>query len=208
MGNAKRIVVSELSGRGNIAIKLEEHGLSALVPKDRLAEVLKELKERESQGYQYEGAEASFELLVRRVIPGHVPPFELVDFMVVMEKRRRTSGKGNGDETLAEATVKVRVGDEVMHTVAEGNGPVNALDSALRKALLQPYPRLEAVHLTDYKVRVVDQSEGGTSAIVRVLVESTDGERRWNTVGASGDIIEASWQALADGMEYALLERA
>ena len=207
VGNTKRIVVSELAGRSNIAIKLEEHGLSALLPKDRVGEVLKELKERENQGYQYEGAEASFELLVRRAMPGHQPPFELVDFMVVMEKRRRTSGKANDDESLAEATVKVRVGDEVMHTVAEGNGPVNALDGALRKALLQAYPRLEGVHLTDYKVRVVDQGVGGTSAVVRVLVESTDGERRWSTVGASGNIIEASWQALTDSMEYALLTR-
>ena len=205
VGNSKRIVVSELSGRGNIAVKLQEHGLTAQVPKERVNDLLNELKERENQGYQYEGAEASFELLVRRALPGYQPPFELVDFMLVMEKRRRPSGKATEDESLAEATVKVRVGDEVMHTVAEGNGPVNALDMALRKALLQAYPQLGPVHLSDYKVRVVDQGEGGTAAVVRVLVESTDGVRRWSTVGASGNIIEASWQALADGMEYALL---
>ena len=205
VGNTKRIVVSELSGRGNIAVKLEEHGLSAQVPRERIGKLLKQLKELESQGFQYEGAEASFELLVRRALPDYQAPFELVDFLLVMEKHRRQGGVPNGDESLAEATVKVRVGDEVMHTVAEGNGPVNALDAALRKGLLKPYPQLEAVTLTDYKVRVVEQGGGGTAAVVRVLVESTDGERRWSTVGASGNIIEASWQALADGMEFALL---
>jgi 2-isopropylmalate synthase len=207
VGNAKRIVVSELSGRGNIAVKLEEHGLSAQVPQELVGELLRQLKEQESRGLQYEGAEASFELLVRRTLPDYQPPFELVDYMVVMEKGRRPSGKANGGETLSEAVVKVRVGDEVMHTVAEGNGPVNALDTALRKGLLQLYPQLESVQLTDFKVRVVEQGEGGTGAVVRVLVESTDGERRWSTVGASGDIIEASWQALADSMEYALLAK-
>ena len=124
-----------------------------------------------------------------------------------MEKRRRSASQANDDDMLSEATVKVRVGDEVMHTVAEGNGPVNALDAALRRGLCQVYPALEEVQLTDYKVRVVEQGPGGTSAVVRVLVESTDGARRWSTVGASTNIIEASWQALADSMEYALLPR-
>ena len=127
--------------------------------------------------------------------------------MLVMEKHRRAGSQANGDETLLEAILKVRVGGEVMHTVAEGNGPVNALDTALRRGLLQKYPALEAVQLTDYKVRVVEQGPGGTGAVVRVLVESTDGTERWSTVGASTNIIEASWQALADSMEYALLPR-
>jgi 2-isopropylmalate synthase len=206
VGNTKRIVVSELSGRGNIAIKIEEHGLSAQVPPERLGELLKLVKSKEQQGFQYEGAEASFDLLVRRAMPDYQPPFELVDFMVVMEKRRRGSD-AYGDEAFSEATVKVKINDEVTFTVAEGNGPVNALDAALRKGLTLAYPDLERVHLTDYKVRIVDQGAEGTDAVVRVLVESTDGKHRWSTVGASSNIIEASWQALADSLEYALLPR-
>ena len=205
VGNTKRVVISELSGRGNIAVKLQEAGLSAQVPKERVGELLAQIKERESRGFQYEGAEASFHLLVHHSLPEYQPPFELVDFIVIMEKGRRPASLANDDEMLCEATVKVRVGQEVMHSVAEGNGPVNALDTALRRALCQVYPALEAVQLTDYKVRVVEQGPGGTGAVVRVLVESTDGTRRWSTVGASANIIEASWQALADSMEYALL---
>jgi 2-isopropylmalate synthase len=205
VGNAKRIVVSELSGRGNIAVKLEEAGLSGLVPKERMGSFLELLKQREADGFQYEGAEASFELLVRRLLGGYQPPFELVDFMVVMEKRRRPGSEVNGDEFLCEAMVKVRVNGQVMHTVAEGNGPVNALDAALRKGLTQAYPSLQSIRLEDYKVRVVEQGSGGTGATVRVLVESSDGPRRWGTVGASSNIIEASWQALVDSMEYTLV---
>jgi 2-isopropylmalate synthase len=131
-----------------------------------------------------------------------VPPFELIDFMVVVERRR---GRG----LLAEATVKVRVGPKLMHTAAEGNGPVNALDAALRKALLDVYPQLSSVKLNDYKVRILD-SDTGTAANVRVLIDTIyrspeHGARRWSTVGASTNIIEASWRALADSMEYALL---
>ena len=206
VGNTKHIVVSELSGRSNIAIKLQEEGLAADVPPERYGELLDLLKDRENRGFQYDGAEASFELLVQRALPGYAAPFELVDFMVVMEKRRRSGNEGG--DSLCEAIVKISVDGEVKHTVATGNGPVNALDQAMRKALLQAYPRLEAVALTDYKVRVVPvaQEEGaGTGAVVRVLVDSTNGERSWSTVGASTNIIEASWQALADSLEYALL---
>ena len=205
VGNANHIVISELSGRSNVAIKLEEVGLAADVPRERHAELLTRLKERESQGFQYDGAEASFSLLVRRTLPGYKAPFELVDLMVVMEKRRRESS--TGDDALCEAVVKLAVGGDVLHTVAAGNGPVNALDQAMRKALLESYPRLHRVKLTDYKVRVVPlgPESDGTGAVVRVLVDSTDGERAWSTVGASTNIIEASWQALADSLEYALL---
>lgn len=206
VGNAKHVVVSELAGRGNIAVKLQEEGLTADVPKERLGELLRLVKERENRGFQYEGAEASFRLLVQRSLPGYQPPFELVDFMVVMEKRRRQARRED-DDSLCEAMVKLAVDEEVKHTVAEGNGPVNALDQAMRKALLEFYPRLESVQLTDYKVRVVQHGPSGTGAVVRVLVESTDGESSWATVGASANIIEASWQALADSMEYALLQR-
>jgi 2-isopropylmalate synthase len=166
------------------------------------------VKDREAMGFQYEGAEASFQLLVRRALPAYKSRFDLVDYMVVVEKRRRqNSVHVSNDETLCEAMVKVRVGGEVMHTVSEGNGPVNALDSALRKGLAQVYPEVARVQLVDYKVRVVEQGSNGTGAVVRVLAESTDGERHWNTVGASTNLIEASWQALADSLEYALLER-
>jgi len=158
----------------------------------------------ESRGFQYEGAEASFDLLVRHAQPDYRPPFELVDFMVVVERRRRPAA--SGEEILAEATVKVKVGDQVMHTASEGNGPVDALDKALRKALVEFYPSLAQVKLVDYKVRILDES-AGTEAQVRVLIESTDGEQEWTTVGSSCNIIEASWLALADSLEYWLLSK-
>ncbi|MCH8199891.1 MAG: citramalate synthase, partial [Chloroflexi bacterium] len=139
--------------------------------------------------------------------PDSSAPFEVVDFMVVMEKHRGQSSAADGGDALCEAVVKVAVKGETKHTVAEGNGPVNALDQALRKGLQEFYPQLGSVELTDYKVRVVDTGLAGTGAVVRVLIESTDGERRWSTVGVSTNIIEASWQALADSMEYALLSR-
>ena len=138
--------------------------------------------------------------MVRRTLPSYRPPFELVDFMVVIEKHRRSSAS-DAYGMLSEASVKVRVDGEVVHTAAEGNGPVNALDNAIRKAILQFYPSLEVVRLVDFKVRVVDQGTG-TGAVVRVLIESTDGERVWSTVGSSGNVIEASWMALADSLEY------
>ena len=149
----------------------------------------------------YEGAEASFELLVRRTQPGYTSPFELVDFVNIVEKR---SGNGHPADIRSQVMLKVKVGDEVMHTASEGNGPVNSLDNALRKALLQFYPSLEAIRLVDYKVRVVDQGSS-TGAVVRVLIESTDGRRTWSTVGSSENIIEASWTALADSLEYWLV---
>ena len=141
--------------------------------------------------------------MVRRTLDGYTAPFHLVDFMVIVENRRRSPSNGDQEDMLAEAMVKVRVGDRLMHTAAEGNGPVNALDNALRKALLESYPSLDEVKLVDYKVRVVDQGQD-TRAVVRVLIESTDGQSRWQTVGSSGNIIEASWMALADSMEYFL----
>jgi 2-isopropylmalate synthase len=165
---------------------------------------LKQVKELENQGFQYDNAEASFEVLIRRAQPDYRPPFELVDFMVVVEKRRRPPTAG--EELLSEAMVKVRVGGETIHTAAEGNGPVNALDAALRKALVQFYPSLAAVQLADYKVRILEESQG-TASRVRVLIESSDGEHEWRTVGSSTNIIEASWLALADSLEYWLLRR-
>ncbi|MEA1958627.1 MAG: citramalate synthase [Chloroflexota bacterium] len=206
VGNEWRTLVSELSGKGNIVRKLKERGLELTLEGDEAKAILEQVKLLESRGFQYEDAEASFELLIRRAQLGYTAPFELVDFMVVIEKRRRTSTIEKEGELLSEATVKVKVGGEVMHTAAEGNGPVNALDAAMRKALLMFYPDLEAIRLVDYKVRVVDEA-GGTGSYVRVLIESSDGEQEWRTVGSSTNIIEASWLALADSLEYWLIRK-
>lgn len=195
VGNQKRVLVSELSGRSNLVYKLQEFGVDANKEDVRL--VLAQVKELESHGFYFEGAEASVALMLHRLQPGYRRPFELIDFMVVVEHRR---GRG----LLAEATVKVGVNDAVVHTVAEGNGPVHALDQALRKALLPHYPYLAEVYLTDYKVRILD-GQAATGAITRVTIDSRNGHRAWSTVGCSSNIIESSWQALADSMEYALI---
>ncbi len=206
VGNKPKVVVSELSGKGNILYKAKEKGLGLPLEGKEAQKLLEQVKLLESHGFQYDNAEASFELLVRRAKPDYQPPFELVDFMVVVEKRRRPSTQKGMEEMLSEAVVKVKVGTEVMHTAAEGNGPVNALDQALRKALLQFYPSLAQVRLVDYKVRILEESVG-TTAQVRVLIESSDGVDEWRTVGSSTNIIEASWLALADGLEYWLLKQ-
>ena len=202
VGNSSRVLVSELSGQRNLLMKLQEMGIDFPLSQDEVKKLLEVVKERESQGYQYEGAEASFEMLVRRSLPGYRPPFELEDFVIV-ERRRRGHGGGDENEMLAEAMVKVTIAGKLMHTAHEGNGPVNALDGATRKALAEDFPQLENVKLVDYKVRILD-SQSATGARVRVLIESTDGTRYWTTVGSSTDIIEASWLALADALEYAL----
>jgi len=200
VGNHSRVLVSELSGQRNLLMKLKEAGLDFL-SQEEVKRLLEVVKEREAQGYQYEGAEASFEMLVRRSLPGYRPPFELEDFVIV-ERRRVRKGDG-ANEMLAEAMVKLNIDGETIHTAHEGNGPVNALDGAVRKALNPRFPQLEQVKLVDYKVRILD-SQSATGARVRVLIESTDGTRHWTTVGSSTDIIEASWLALADALEYAL----
>jgi 2-isopropylmalate synthase len=197
VGNRKRVVVSELSGKSNIAYKVEEFGLDLPVGTEQRRQVLEHIKELENRGFQFEGAEGSVELLIRRAQPGYEPPFELLDFHVLI----RDSPNGN---MAAQATVKVRVGNQVMHTAADGNGPVNALDAAVRKALLPSYPHLADVRLTDYKVRILDGG-AGTAAQTRVLIDSATCHRTWSTVGSSTNIIEASWQALCDSLEYALL---
>jgi len=201
LGNEKRVLISELSGRGNILWKVEELGLDVKLSPAQALELLEHIKLQESMGFQYEGAEASFELLVRRLASNYVAPFTLVDFVSMVEKR---ASNGHAADISPQVMLKVRVGEKVMHTAADGNGPVNSLDNALRKALLQFYPSLEAVRLVDYKVRVVDQGSS-TGAVVRVLIESTDGRQTWSTVGASENVIEASWMALADSMEYWLV---
>jgi len=195
VGNRSRVLVSELSGRGNLLSKAEEIGIAHQEIKD-LPGVLQTIKRLEHQGFTFEGAEASVEMLLHRSRAGYRPPFEMLDFMVVVEHRE---GRG----TFAEATIKVRAGDQVFHTAAEGNGPVNALDAALRKALTPVYPHLARFNLADYKVHILD-GDHGTAATTRVLIDMQNGARRWSTVGASANIIEASWTALADAVEYGL----
>jgi 2-isopropylmalate synthase len=206
VGNQSRVVVSELSGKGNIVYKAREMGLDLPSRGEQVKRLLEQVKSLESRGFQYENAGASFELLVYRAKPDYRPSFELVDFMVVVERRRRLPTIAELEDMLSEATVKVKVGGAIIHTAAEGNGPVNALDHALRKALLQFYPSLAAVRLVDYKVRILEESVG-TESQVRVLIESSDGVREWRTVGSSANIIEASWLALADSLEYWLLKQ-
>jgi 2-isopropylmalate synthase len=194
VGNELRVVVSEVAGRRNVRLKAEALGLEAGASE---AEVLRRIKELEHRGFQFEAAEGSFEMLLRRAAPGYRPPFELLEFTVIVEKR-------GGQEVAAQATVKLRVGDAIMHTAAEGDGPVNALDQALRKALVPHYPELDDVRLVDYKVRIVDEHLG-TAARPRVILESARGAERWSTVGCSENIIEASWLALWDSLELPLL---
>jgi len=196
VGNQMAVVVSELSGRGNLLSKAEEYGMETS-NKDSIGEVLSEVKALEAKGFSFETAEASVILMMQRQQNGYIPPFDLIDFSVNVEHRQ---GRG----IFAEATVKVRVDGEVLHTAAEGNGPVNALDAALRKALLGNYPQISRFHLADYKVRILD-GNNGTGATTRVLIDTQNGTKSWSTVGASTNIIEASWRALADSVEYGLL---
>lgn len=198
VGNAQRVLVSDLAGKSNVIRKARECGMKLDVDSPELDAIVKSLKKLENQGYQFEGADASFEILMKKAMGLHRSFFYLIGFRVIVEKRRE------GEEPLSEATIQVKVGGHVEHTAAAGNGPVNALDMALRKALEKFYPQLKQVSLIDYKVRVLTASTG-TGANVRVLVESGDGQSKWGTVGVSENIIEASWQALVDGIDYKLL---
>jgi 2-isopropylmalate synthase len=195
VGNERRSVISELSGRGNILFMAQSLGID--VDREDAQKVLGQIKHMEHEGFTFEAAEASVELLFKRLQSGYERPFELVDYFVITERRH---GRG----LLSEATVKVRVGGEVKFTAAEGNGPVNALASALQEALVGAYPVLRTVRLSDYKVRILN-SATGTAASTRVLIDFQSGSEAWTTVGASTNIIEASWRALADSMEYALV---
>jgi 2-isopropylmalate synthase len=194
VGNKTRVVVSELSGRGNLLAKAEEFEVT--LEAGATTSVLRDLKAREARGFAFEAAEASVALMMRRESVGYGAPFELVDYKVIVGQRER-------EEAFSEATIKIRVGCEIVHTAAEGNGPVGALDAALRKALAGAYPEIAGIRLEDYKVRILD-SVAGTSAIVRVMIDTSYGEERWSTVGASPNVLEASWLALADGIEYGL----
>ncbi len=198
VGNRRRILVSDLAGRSNIVMKARELGFKLTNDTPELKTVLARIKELEHQGYEYEAAEGSLALLIRRILKREPPPFTIEGYHVSMRR--------DGPSSICQATIKVRVGQETAHTVAEGDGPINALDGALRSALIRFYPKLKNVQLTDYKVRILD-SATGTAAKTRVLIESTDGKDDWGTVGASDNIIEASLQALAESMEFRLMKR-
>jgi 2-isopropylmalate synthase len=196
VGNQPRVLVSELSGRGNVLAKAREFGLELDRDDPQTKWLVQHLKELEHRGYSYEAADASFEMLVRRLQPGYKAPWTVADFTTQVRK--------SGSSVHAEATVQVEVDGTVYHTAATGNGPVNALDAALRKALSPQFPGLEGVTLHDYKVRILD-GDAGTAATTRVLIESGKGLKRWTTIGCSGNIIEASLLALVDALEFASL---
>jgi 2-isopropylmalate synthase len=199
VGNIRRILISDQSGKSNVLHKARRYGLHLDKSDPMLTTIVKELKELENQGLQFEGAEASFELLMRRILGVQRRYFDLKGFRVLNQKTDIESA------TQAEATIRLEVGGHAVHTAALGEGPVNALDSALRKALTRFYPQLSEMELKDYKVRVL-ASEHGTGARVRVLIESSDKNSQWGTVGVSHDILEASWQALVDSITYKLMK--
>ena len=199
VGNTQRILISDQAGKSNILRKAEEFGIKMATDSPQLQEIVSDLKELESQGFQFEGAEASFELIMKKALGLHKRFFDLIGFRLIVEKRNE------GEDPISEATIMLKVGGHIEHTASTGHGPVNALDNALRKALEKFYPALKDVRLHDYKVRVLTAGKG-TSAKVRVLVESGDKEKRWGTVGVSENIIEASYQALVDSIEYKLLK--
>lgn len=199
VGNSQRVLISDLAGKSNILRKAEEFGIHLDADSPQIQDIITTLKNLENEGFQFEAAEASFELLMKKALGLHKRFFDLIGFRTIIEKRRE------GEEPTSEATIMVKVGGRIEHTAATGKGPVNAIDNALRKALDKFYPTLKNVKLHDYKVRVLTAGKG-TSAKVRVLVESGDEEESWGTVGVSVNIIEASYQALVDSIEYKLLK--
>jgi 2-isopropylmalate synthase len=199
VGNERNILVSDLSGRSNIVVKAQQLGLKVTNDTPELRQILDTIKQREHEGYEFEAAEASMALLIRGILKRDT------ELKFTVEKYH-VSMRRDAKQSVCEATVRVRVGKKVHDEVAEGDGPVNALDSALRAALAKSFPKLKKVALTDYKVRILD-GVAGTAAKTRVLIESTDGKREWGTVGVSENIIEASLQALVDSMEFALLRK-
>lgn len=197
VGNKQRVLISDLSGESSILYKAQEYKIDMERDKKASKEIIRKIKELELLGYQFEGAEGSLELLIKKTLGIHKKYFDLIGFKVIVEKKEKNN-------PVSEATIMVRVGDKIEHTAALGTGPVNALDNALRKALYKFYPDLREMNLVDYKVRVLSTKDG-TKAVTRVLIESSDGSRNWGTVGVSENIIEASWQALVDGIDYKLL---
>ena len=198
VGNSRRILVGELSGRTNVMMKARELHIELQEKAPETLQILERIKQMENEGYEFEGADASFELLVRKTLQHHPAFFELLEYHISLRKTPSRNYES------CEATVRISVNGEAAYTVAEGDGPVNALDAALRSALVKFYPQIAAIKLTDYKVRIVNSSSG-TEAKVRVFIESSDGARSWSTVGVSTNIVEASWIALVDSIEYHLL---
>ncbi len=199
IGNARNILISDLAGRSNIVMKAQSLGVRLTNDTPELKSILETIKQREHAGYEFEAAEASLSLLIRSALDKKsASRFSVESYHVSMRRDQK--------ESICEATVKVRVGDKISHTVAEGDGPVNALDAALRRALVEFFPKLKSVEFTDYKVRIINGTTG-TAARTRVLITSTDGAREWGTVGVSGNIIEASLEALVDSLEFALLKK-
>jgi 2-isopropylmalate synthase len=198
VGNRTRVLVSDMSGRSSVMMKAKEIGVEVDARSSELKDFLGKLKELEYQGYEYEAADASFKLLLNRYLKNKKDDFELIGYRVIVGHQSAL------DRTVSEATVQIRIGDEVHHTVAESNGPVGALDAALRKAIAPAFPEISEVELIDFKVRILD-SQHGTDAIIRVQIESTDGKEIWGTVGASDNIIEATWEVLMDSVEYKIL---
>lgn len=200
VGNRRKVLISELSGKSNIEFKAKELNINLSSVKDIPVDILATVKRLEDQGFQFEAAEGSFELLIVRASEGYKPFFKLNGFRVITEM----NSEGKLD---CEASIKVEVGGVVEHTASNGNGPVEALDKALRKALVKFYPEIKDIHLTDYKVRVLNEKEG-TGSLVRVLIDQKNEARSWGTVGVSSNIIEASWQALIDGIEFLLYKNS
>jgi 2-isopropylmalate synthase len=201
VGNRQRVLVSDLAGRSNIIYKAREYGIDLKESDPAVQQILRRVKDLESQGYEFEAAEASFELLIQEALGRKKKNFRLIGFRVIDEKRQED------EPPISEATIMLEVDGVIEHAAAMGNGPVNALDRALRKALTKFYPRLNEVELVDYKVRVLSSGEG-TAASVRVLIESSDKKDRWGTVGVSHNVIEASWQAVVDSIDYKLYKDA
>jgi 2-isopropylmalate synthase len=198
VGNRRRILISELSGKSSIAAKAQEMDMDLKKDTDSARKILNVLQDMEHKGYHFEAAEASLELLMKKAKKEFRDFFELEDFRVIVEKKPRR-------KITSEATIKIRVNGSLEHTASLGDGPVNALDNALRKALVKFYPGLDQMHLSDYKVMVLNE-KAGTAARVRVLIQSQDKTDAWWTVGVSENVIEASWEALVDSIEYKLLK--
>jgi len=201
VGNTQNILVSELSGQSNVLLKAETLGFKLEKGSPEVARILQEIKRQEALGFEYEAADGSLDLLIRKTLEHHEPIFELLEYHCTT---RRVGGQEVGS---CEATVKLSINGTKYYTVDEGDGPVNALDAALRKALRPVYPVIDEIQLEDYKVRIIDGKQG-TAARTRVLIVSTDGTNDWGTVGVSDNIIEASWLALVDALEFKLIRRA
>ncbi|MDD3270557.1 MAG: citramalate synthase [Syntrophomonadaceae bacterium] len=200
VGNHRRVLVSELSGLSNLLYKAKELNIDVNTYDAETRRLMKQIKELENQGFQFEGADASLELFLRKAFGQYEDFFQLKNLKIILEK---SEGE---EEFTAEAMIKVQVGENTVHTAAEGEGPVNALDNSLRKALNEVYPEIAEMHLSDYKVRVLN-GKNGTAAKVRVLIDSADQSDKWSTVGVSENIIEASWQAIVDSINFLLLKK-